>query len=40
MSKLILAARDGFIDSLLLALAIPATILRELASIARKFLAH
>jgi hypothetical protein len=38
MAKLILAARDGFLDSLVLALAIPAAILSGLGGVIRNFL--
>jgi len=37
MSKLLLAAREGFLDSLLLALAIPAIIFRDLMRLAKSF---
>lgn len=38
MSKLMLAARDGFLDSFRLALAIPLVIVSALAQVAATFL--
>lgn len=38
MSKLVLAARDGFLDSLMLAAAIPAAIVMGIWKVFRSFL--
>jgi hypothetical protein len=38
MSKLAFAVRDGFVDSLLLAIAIPAAIFSGLRMVAKSFL--
>jgi len=40
MSRLMLAAKEGFFESLLLALMIPAAIFGAIRKIARSYLAH